>query len=165
MESGLKNGIRFGAMAFAGVTYVLLRRRVTRYEIVDRSMQPALEPGDYVIVDKRRVRPGRGSAIVYSGPSGIDLVKRVVGLPGEIVEIADGVVLIDDVPLADPWARSQTEPRGKWVLGSDEVFTLGDARVRSSGDSRTTGGVALDRIHGRIIGIYWPLRRVGSTRR
>ena len=151
-----------GALLLAGATYVVGRRRVTRYEIVDRSMEPALQPGDYVLVDKRRVPPERGSTIVYAHPSGVDLVKRVVGLPGEIVEIADGAVFIDDVQLADPWAKSQTEPDGTWVLGPDEVFTLGDARTRSSGDSRGTGGVTLDRIRGRVIGIYWPLDRVGG---
>lgn len=157
----MTKNIRFRALLLAGATWAVVQRRVTRYEIVDRSMQPTLEPGDYVLADTRIFRPERFSTIVYSDPSGIDLVKRVVGLPGEIVEIGNGEVFIDGTLLADPWAESQTESSGTWVLGSDEVFTLGDARIRSAGDSRHTGGVALDRIRGRVIAIYWPLNRIG----
>ncbi len=79
------------------------------------------------------------------------LVKRVVGLPGETVEI-DGVVRIDGVVFPEPWAASGTPGSGRWELGPGEMFVLSDARGRTRADSRTFGPVPVD-------GSYRPLLR------
>lgn len=155
---------RIAVLATASAGGALLRRRYARYEIVDRSMEPTLQTGDYVIV--RAGQPmRRGSMVVYPGPGSLDLVKRVIGLPGEVIEINDGRISIDGADGADVWGHGATEPSGAWVLGPDDVFVLGDARERSTGDSRVTGGVAVGRVHGTVIGIYWPFyraSRIGS---
>lgn len=125
-------------------------------------MRPALEPGDWVVAQRRRGVPGRGSVVVFTIPdqSGVFLIKRVVGLPGERVTVADGQVHIDGQTLAEPWVSGLTVPDGEDTVPEDAVWVLGDNRALSSADSRTIGPVALDDIGWTALAIYWPSARV-----
>ena len=140
----------------------LLRRYgpVRRYEIAEESMSPSLRPGDYVVT-VRRGPLRRGAQVVYEHPSrrAFFLTKRVVGLPGEQVTIREGLVLIDGVPLAEPWAHDYDGPDGEWSVGVDSVFVLGDDRLRSTDDSRYLGPIALAELD-FVVGRYWPRSRV-----
>lgn len=133
-----------------------------RYEIANVSMVPALQPGDYVLAVRRTGRPVRGEVIVYAGAR-FELVKRIVGLPGETVRIAGGVVRVDETPLDEPWASSATSGDGVWQLDDNEVFVLGDQRTASSEDSRQLGPLpAAPRYV--VIWRYWPRDRIGPVR-
>ena len=146
-------GAALGAVLVIGG---LARQRIARFEVAEASMAPTLEPGEWILAT-RLARPVRGDVVIY--PLGdLELVKRVVGLPGEVVTIAGGQVHIDGVTIAEPWADGPTLPDGEWKLG-DELFCLGDARARSAGDSRQVGPVPLDQAAWRVRAVYWPRPR------
>jgi len=125
-------------------------------------MQPALDPGDYVIA-VRLQKLARGTVVVYPHPDspGFDMVKRVVGLPNETVVIGNGQVHVDGRVLAEPWADGPTHPDGRWELGTADLFVLGDARSVSAGDSRSIGPVPRSDARWRVAWRYWPPGRAG----
>lgn len=103
--------------------------------------------------------PERGDVIVFHAPSTPpkDFVKRVVGLPGETVEIKDSRLHIDDVPLSESYlsVSKPLDPMDALELDSDQFFVLGDNRPRSN-DSRDWGPVPLKDIIGKVWFVYWP---------
>ncbi len=127
-------------------------------------MRPALDAGDYVLA-VRRTRLDRGSIVVYPSPDApeFSMVKRVIGLGGETITIANGQVSVGDAILAEPWADGPVHPDGRWDLRSDELFVLGDARAVSAGDSRSTGPVPAQQVDWRVVWRYWPLQRIGRV--
>ena len=148
------------------------------YYIPSPSMEPTLSIGDRIVVNKVSYRlhdVNRGDLVVFT-PTGTaaaegidDLIKRVIGLPGETVTVADGRVLIDggmliEPYLADPFSTDdlQTVPwcldggMAKCTVPADHVFVLGDNRANSR-DSRFFGPVPIDSIAGRAFARFWPL--------
>jgi signal peptidase I len=121
-------------------------------------MSPTLHPGDYVLTWRSDRPPRRGDIVVFEDPQRADywLVKRVVGLPGELLEIRAGKVFVDGEELHEPWTVDETGPDGSWKLGDDEVFVLGDARWLSSGDSRRLGPLPVSAVEHRVVARYWP---------
>ena len=142
-----------------------LRARLRRYEIAERSMQPTLAPGDYVVATALTESPERGDIVIFDHPHrpGFELVKRIVGLPGETIVIANGQIHADDAILAEPWADGPTRPDGKWELNPDQIFVLGDNRADSSGDSRWFGPVDTSRTGWKVIYRYWPTGSIGRV--
>ena len=138
-------------------------RSLRRFAIVEDSMRPAFEPGDWVLARRLRGAPRRGAVVVYEHPHrpGMHLVKRVVGLAGERLAIAGGRVLVDGNVLADPWAVGPTGPPGAWHAPDEAVFLLGDRRAVSAGDSRTTGPVPDAGVRFEVVARYWPRARSG----
>ena len=144
--------------AAAAVCWVLFFEKARVY---GHSMEPALKDGQTVLVDKLAYRlgePERFDVIVFRDwrEEGRYYMKRIVGLPGETVQIADGRVTIDGVLLEEPSereeirdARRASEPV---VLGQAEYFVLGDNRNDSS-DSRDSdiGNVTEEQIVGKVI--------------
>ena len=126
-------------------------------------MRPALEPGDWLLARRLRRVPDRGAVIVFDATAepGLHLVKRVIGLPGEHVAVADGQVHIDGLTLAEPWVSGHTFPETEVVVPEASVWVLGDNRSQSSSDSRTIGSVALDAVGWRVVAVYWPATRAG----
>lgn len=147
--------------AAAAVCWVLFFEKARVY---GHSMEPVLKDGQTVLVDKLAYRlgePERFDVIVFRDrrEEGRYYMKRIVGLPGETVQIADGRVTIDGVLLEEPSereeirdARRASEPV---VLGQAEYFVLGDNRNGSS-DSRDSdiGNVSAEQIIGRVV--LWP---------
>ncbi len=141
-----------------------LRGRLRRYAIAEGSMSPTLEHGDWTVARRLSSPPRRGAVVVFPhphGPDDMELVKRVVGLPGERIAIANGQVHVDDSVLAEPWADGPTLPDGEWTLGPDEVFVLGDARSSPSVDSRAFGPVDVRTVSWQVGARYWPLQSAG----
>jgi signal peptidase I len=150
--------------AVAAVVAFVTGRSLTRFAVAEESMAPSLLPGDYLLARRRKDRPPRrGDVVIFEHPGrdGFFLIKRIVGLPTEVVSIDDGRVLVDGRPIAEPWAGSRTTGDGRWSIGADEVFVLGDSRAASADDSRRLGPVALERIEWRAIARYWPPTRAG----
>ncbi|MEJ2207993.1 MAG: signal peptidase I [Anaerolineae bacterium] len=130
------------------------------------SMQPNLYGGHLVMTEKVTYRflhpPRRGDVVVINMPGEeIPLIKRVVGLPGETVEVRDGRVWIDGVLLKEPWV-TRLGGRGcpATTVPPLHLFVLGDNRPNSR-DSRSFGPVALDQLAGHALFIYWPPDRIG----
>ena len=109
-------------------------------------MEPSLLPGRSIFCRKLLTTPVRGSIVVLSHPGrpGMWIVKRIVGLPGEVVESDFGQVLIDGRPGLDRWAFGQdTFPEGTWRPGRGEVLVLSDNRAATVDDGRSFGPVAV----------------------
>ena len=133
-----------------------------RIRVESISMQPTLFPGDYVIVNKLAYHfnntPQRGDVIVFKyppNPDAIPYIKRVIGLPGDQVHIADGKVYINGMLMLEPWLKVTTNRGGDWTIPSGQLFVMGDNRNNSS-DSRSWGFVPFENIIGRAEVIYLP---------
>ena len=147
--------------------YVLVRSFLfENYRVVGRSMDPTLENNQYLAVGKLGYwlhDPERGDIIVFRDPrdDGRKLIKRVIGLPGEVVEVRNGRVLIDGQPLDEPYIPapgSYSYPPTR--LADDEYFVLGDNRNNSS-DSHSWGTLPRKAIIGKAWVSYWPPRLWG----
>ena len=154
-------------LVLAAILFVGVRALVRNFWIEGSSMEPALRHGQYLLVTRYSYwfhPPHRGDVIVFSLPgvqgrerikASVDLIKRVVGLPGERIAIAKGRVLVDGWPLDEPYARPVPYDGGPWVLREDQVFVLGDNR-RFSQDSRQWGPLQIGEIIGKAWVCYWP---------
>ncbi len=135
-----------------------------RFAVVEDSMRPTLEPGDWVIARRHRGVPRRGAVVVFASPHNpqLLLIKRVIGLPGERITVANGQVHIDGSTLAETWASARTAPDSDNLVPDDAVWVLGDDRALSSADSRTIGPVPVDGVAWRVFAIYWPAGRAAA---
>jgi len=145
------------------------------YRVEQQSMERTLEPDQYVLVDKLTPRfddYSRGDIIVFEppeawrqgGPS-TPYIKRVIGLPGETVEIRDGAVFVDGAAVEEPYlydgqpTTSMEEP-ARWVVPEGQLFVMGDHRAASA-DSRAFGPIERDSVIGRAWLRYWPIAEFG----
>jgi signal peptidase I len=141
---------------------------VARAWIVDGpSMQPNLYYGERVMIEKITYRffhgPHRGDIVVVGMPDSPEpLIKRVVALAGETIEIRGGQVYIDGEPIEEPWVEyTATQDFPPTTVPPLHVFIIGDNRPNSR-DSRTFGPVHVDQVEGRALFIYWPLEQAGT---
>ena len=108
-------------------------------------MTPTLRDGDRLVgwLMSERRPPRRGCVVAFPHPrrSGFWLVKRVVGLPGEVVTIETGEVFIDRRAGDDRWAQGISAPDGEWTIPAGRLFVLSDQRSRTRDDSRSFGPV------------------------
>jgi signal peptidase I len=129
------------------------------------SMQPNLNYGQRVMVEKITYRflhgPRRGDIVIVDVPGEDEpLIKRVVALSGETVEVRGGQVWINGELLEEHWTTHQGGPNYPSTLVPPlHVFVLGDNRG-SSRDSRSFGAVSVDRLVGRAWLLYWPLDKI-----
>jgi len=158
-----KRGIIAGTIGIAVLSAAALRGLLRRFEIKESSMSPALESGDWIVAKRRTGIPERGDIVVFDHPHGaeMNLVKRVIGLPGESIGIENGRVTINGAVLADRWANGVTEPDGEWLVTEDHVWVLGDNRPLSRSDGRLFGPTRVDDVHWRVVARYWPSTRGG----
>ena len=144
------------------VLFLAINTVSERIRVESISMQPTLFPGDYVIVNKLVYKftngPQRGDVIVFKfppDPDAIPYIKRVVGLPGDEIHIADGKVYINGLLVLEPWLKVTTDRGGDWSVPARQLFVMGDNRNNSS-DSRSWGFVPYENIIGRAELIYLP---------
>ena len=160
----MKRRVRKGMFVAAGAALAGLGmarwRGAFRTAVEGHSMAPTLLPGQFLIATRpRHIR--RGDVVVLRLPfRGIDAVKRVVGMPGERVRVADGRAEVDGRTIIEPHAHG-TGGSGEWLLRDDEYLVLGDDRGEST-DGRTFGSVPRETIVGIVRFRYWP--RAGRVR-
>ncbi len=148
------------------VVFLFIRFALPNFRIEGFSMEPNFHDGQYLFVNKLEYMlhpPQRGDVIVFLPPSSTtrDFIKRVIALPGERVEIVDGVVLINGIKLDEPYPTNfGTYSYGPAVVGPDEYFVLGDNRNNSS-DSHTWGTLPDKKIIGKAWISYWPPQLIG----
>ena len=161
-------------------TVVLRTYVVQSFYIPSGSMLPTLQIGDRIIVNKLSYRfhdPRRGDIVVFSRPpledqEYADLVKRVVGLPGETISSRGGHIYIDGKELNQPWLpkgpdsysgplpggdpHPQFDLPGPVKIPAGEYYVMGDNRTNSE-DSRFFGPIPKSLIVGRAVAVVWPI--------
>jgi signal peptidase I len=129
-------------------------------------MQPTLKQGYLLLVNKLAYKLGEpeyGDVIVfhYNGDQQEDYIKRVIGLPGDEVDIRDGVVRVNGMVLTEPYIMEVPGYTGTWSVPEGSLFVLGDNRNHSS-DSHQWGYVQMDWVVGKALYVYWPFEAIGS---
>lgn len=136
-----------------------------RTVVLGHSMAPSLHNQEQLIIDKLSYRfhaPQRGDIVVVDVEhTDVPYIKRVVGLPGETLEIRDNRVYVDGLVLSEPYLFEVSQPNyGPVHIPPDHVFVMGDNR-RNSRDSRSIGPVPLETILARAWVRVWPLEDAG----
>lgn len=140
---------------YFGINAVSARVRVDGF-----SMRPTLQDGEYILVNKLAYKTGepvRGDIVVFIFPVDPheDLIKRVIGLPGESVAIHNGVVSVNGIPLTEPYIASPPAYEDDTVVPDGQLYVLGDNR-NDSRDSHQWGLLPIENVIGRAVVIYWP---------
>lgn len=144
------------------------------YQVKMSSMEPTVQPGEYVLVDKLTPRWApyeRGDIVVFHPPDAYrtaddtPFIKRVIGLPGERVVLRDGKVYVNDIELDEAYIVEIATDPGEdgsttWTVPEGSLFVMGDHRGASE-DSRVFGPIEISRVLGRAWLRYWPLDTFG----
>jgi len=149
-----------------GAIYALVNLATVRFIVEGPSMQPTFHTGQVLMISRVNYlfgNPQRGQVIVFNAPgkpaTEPPYIKRVIGLPGELVEVRDMKVYINGQELYEPYINEPCTagscPNRTWQLGEDEYFFMGDNRNHSL-DSRSFGGVKRERVIGEALVRYWP---------
>lgn len=147
---------------------------LTGAAIVGAVMEPTLQNGQQLLVSRATYLlspPQRGDVVVLRDPlgSGRIITRRVIGLPGEKIEVRGRQVIVNNRPLNEPYVSAPIIVGDSMTsvvslqLGDDEVYVLADNRL-SLNDSRTWGPIKLDAVVGRAWLIYWPPNSIGAIR-
>jgi len=140
---------------FLGINAVSARVRVDGF-----SMIPTLQDGEFVLVSKLNYQFGnveRGDIIVFHFPMDPEqeLIKRVIGLPGDTIGVQNGKVSVNGQVLDEPYIAATPAYSGEWQVPDDQLFVLGDNRNDSS-DSHSWGFLPFEKVVGKAVVIYWP---------
>ncbi len=164
--------IKIGVLA--GITIALVRYFLFKpFYVKGQSMEPTFFEHEYLIIDEITYRlrePVRGEVIVFRAPVNMRdyYLKRIIGLPGERVKVADNKVIVyntnhpQGVVVEEDYLTEETDGAITVTLGPDEFFVLGDNRSASF-DSRRFGPIKRSEIIGRTWLRGWPLTRVGTV--
>lgn len=147
-------------LVLAALLYFAIDSVMARVRVENISMKPTLQPGEFLLVNKLAYRWSDiqyMDIIVFQYPLDTtqDYIKRVIGLPGDVVHIENGIVTVNGNPLDEPYLNAPPNYTGEWVVPENTVFVLGDNRNQSS-DSHNWGFVPYENIIGRALLIYWP---------
>jgi signal peptidase I len=148
------------------VIFLLIRVVIQNYRIESHSMEPNFREGQFILVNKLAFKfgePSRGEVIVFHNPGNVeeDYIKRVIGLPGDEVEIRDQTVYISGQELAEPYATNPFRDNyGPEVVPPNHLFVMGDNRGNSS-DSRRIGPIPEELIVGQAWLRVWPFDKWG----
>jgi signal peptidase I len=142
------------------VLFVSINLISARIRVDGASMEPTLVTGEYVIVSRLSYRlgtPQRGDIIVFHFPRDPkeEYIKRVIGLPGDKVEVRNGAVYVNGQPLDETYLNVKMDYTGSWRIPAGQLFVLGDNRNNSS-DSHDWGTVPMEYVVGKAILVYWP---------
>lgn len=149
------------------VLVVVIRAFILDTRVVPTSsMVPTIMPGDRLFVEKITYRfqgLERGEVIVFKPPAQSqlkdDLIKRLIALPGDTVEVKNGKLYVNDQPQDEPYLAEEIQyTMKKMEVPSDKIFVLGDNRNRSF-DSHEWGFAELSSVKGKAFITYWPFDR------
>jgi signal peptidase I len=140
---------------YFGINAVSARVRVDGF-----SMRPTLQDGEYILVNKLAYKfsePVRGDIVVFVFPVNPeeDLIKRIIGVPGDTITIQDGMLTVNGVVVDEPYINAPPAYNGTWQVPEGELFVLGDNR-NDSRDSHQWGLLPIENVIGRAVLIYWP---------
>ena len=148
-------------LLLSAVLFLAINALSARVRVDGFSMKPTLQDGEFVLVNRLAYRfsePQRGDIIVFHfppDPTSQDLIKRIIGLSGDRITVAKGVVSVNGHPLSEPYIAAPPLYSGAWLVPEGELFVLGDNRNDSS-DSHSWGMLPKNEIVGKSLFIYWP---------
>ncbi len=147
-------------VGLALVLFVIINSVSARVRVDGFSMLPTLHDGEFVLVNKLAYRmgsPAHGDIIVFRSTTttDLDLIKRIVGLPGDQISIGAGRVALNGQVLNEPYINAEPNYGGNWQVPEGYLFVLGDNRNDSS-DSHAWGFLPLQNVIGKALLIYWP---------
>ncbi|HEY1348391.1 MAG TPA: signal peptidase I [Ktedonobacteraceae bacterium] len=149
-------------IALTILIFLAIHFTVQNYQISGPSMQNTLHSSQFVLVNKVAYLfhpPERGDVIVFHEPDqpDRDLIKRVIGLPGDTLKLDGNNIWVNGTQLHEPYITQRNNPAAEMVtVPSNDYFVMGDNRPVSE-DSRYFGSVPKDYIVGKAILVYWPL--------
>jgi len=167
---------KFGILIFEVVKVVVISLAiilpirmflVQPFYVEGASMEPNFYQNEYLVIDELSYRfnaPERGQVIIFKNPQNTRnyFIKRIIGLPGETVEIKDGHVYINEAQLEEKYIEHvSADSHSPITLANNEFFVMGDNRVNSF-DSRQLGPIKQDYFIGRVWFRGWPLDRVNT---
>ena len=164
-------------VGLALILFLVINAVSARVRVEGFSMMPTLDNGEYVLISRLSYKLGdfnRGDIIVFRPPMypdapfwqrvlGLpgfddkyeDYIKRIIGLPGDTVRIADGIVFINAVPLIEPYINAPPDYTNQWTVPAGQLFVLGDNR-NNSADSHAWGFLPEKNVLGKAVLVYWP---------
>ena len=147
-------------LLMAVILYFLIDTVVARVRVENISMLPTLREGEFLLVNKMAYRFGEvdhGDIIVFHNPSNPqeDYIKRVIGVPGDKIEVHDYQVFLNGYPVTEDYISEPPSYVGEWEVPEGQLFVLGDNRNRSD-DSHKWGFVPFENVVGKALVIYWP---------
>lgn len=147
-------------VALAFVLFLIINAVSARVRVDGLSMLPTLQDGEFVLVNRLAYRlgePARGDIVVFRSTTNfdLDLIKRIIGLPGDDVRVGDGRVIVNGMVLSEPYINAEPRYSGDWSVPEGYLFVLGDNRNDSS-DSHAWGLLPIKNVIGKAILIYWP---------
>jgi signal peptidase I len=156
-----------------GSIYALVNLATVRFIVQGPSMQPNFHDGDFLIVSRVNYllgEPERGDIAVFHNPNQQekDYIKRIIGIPGDTVEIKETFIYVNGVKLEEPYIKEPCSTNrcgdGTWLLGADEFFVMGDNRNHSE-DSRSNAVGKVDRKYlvGEVVFRYWSTPQDGEA--
>jgi len=159
-------------LLFVAIIFFVVHVSIQTFLISDTSMQPALNNGELVIVNKASYffgGPSRGDVVLFYDPNDISrqYLARVVAIPGDTVTVAPDSVVVDGKTLNEPYisvpAGASENPKivPQFTLLPGQYFVLNDSRIASS-DSRTFGAIPRNNIVGKAVLIFWPVSEFGG---
>ncbi len=147
-------------VGLAVILFLAINTISARVRVDGSSMLPTLHDGEFVLVNKMAYvtgSPTRGDIIVFRSTTtkDLDLIKRVIGLPGDKVTVRNGQVRVNGQILDEPYIADAPTYDGDWQVPSGYLFVMGDNRNDSS-DSHVWGPLPLQNVIGKALLIYWP---------
>lgn len=169
-EKGSENGLSreiwewIKAIVFAVSMALIIRLVLFTPIVVDgESMLPTLQDGERLIVNKVVYllgEPERGDIVVFHASPGKDWIKRVIGEPGDLIEVHDGQLYINGELFSEPYLDQETTYRMENFrvrVPENELFVMGDNRANSR-DSRSIGTIPIESVVGRAEFVFWPIK-------
>jgi signal peptidase I len=151
-------------IVLALVLYFMIDSVLARVRVENISMEPTLQPEEFVLVNKLAYRLGDvsyGDVVIFHYPlnPNEDYIKRVIGLPGDVVTVQGGQVNVNGTVLDEPYIMAAPLYSNTWTVPEGQIFVLGDNR-NSSSDSHNWGFVPMENLVGKALLVYWPLDQV-----
>ncbi|MDT8862349.1 signal peptidase I [Alkalihalobacillus sp. MEB130] len=178
METRSNEWLEWGKAFFIAIVFAIIIRTFvfTSYEVQGESMSPSVYDGERFIVNKLGygfTEPNRFDLIVFHANEDEDYIKRIIGLPGDVVSYREDVLYINDVAVQEPFLEQRLAEH-KWgsytndfvvpeVVPEGHVFVLGDNRPNSL-DSRRLGFIEIEQIVGKVDVRFWPITEAGILR-
>lgn len=147
-------------IVLAVVLYFLIDSVIARVRVENISMLPTLQPGEFILVNKLAYKLSDirgGDIVIFHFPQDPreDYIKRVIGVPGDVISVQETQVFVNNRQLTEPYISAPPQYSGTWTVPEGKLFVLGDNRNQSS-DSHSWGFVPLENVVGKALVVYWP---------